>query len=310
MPASKKLILIDLDGTLLNSRSEISSRNKEIIEKLISLNHYVIIATGRNYSEARQLTSKIDNLGYITSNGSYIIDKNSNVILSEEIKLSSAKKVLKLLAKYKKIAYYISSGEEIITDNKFNLYKNFFFATRHKLKYRKRLLASLFKIISKFKLMDVKGVNSLIAYLNKNEFCLHKIFVLGDKKQIEIASHELQNKFLRELNISSSGENNIEINAAGVSKGKALEYLCQELDFPITETIAFGDGENDLELFEKAGTAVVMANSSSELLKAASDIETLSNDEDGVAVILNQILSDDSFLIKKKNDNKIKFKSI
>ncbi|RQD75314.1 MAG: HAD family phosphatase, partial [Halanaerobium sp. MSAO_Bac5] len=120
----KKMILIDLDGTLLNSRSTISKKNQAMLRKLIKLNYAVFIATGRNYKEALELTSNIEGLAYITTNGSYIVDFEGNVIFNNSIDQSLLAPLIKNLEKYNGLSYYLSSADKIFAKNKYKILKN------------------------------------------------------------------------------------------------------------------------------------------------------------------------------------------
>ena len=82
---------------------------------------------------------------------------------------------------------------------------------------------------------------------------------------------------------------NIEINGGGASKGQALCALCEYLGIDIRDTVAFGDGSNDLDMINSAGTGVAMANAVDEL-KAAADFVTLSNMECGFARALENFM--------------------
>ena len=94
-------------------------------------------------------------------------------------------------------------------------------------------------------------------------------------------------KILKTSKVCSGMPNNIEINHGEVNKGNALKWLCEKLDIDISELIAFGDGGNDIDMIKTAGCGVAMANACEEL-KKISDIITKSNDEDGVAYILER----------------------
>ena len=80
---------------------------------------------------------------------------------------------------------------------------------------------------------------------------------------------------------------NLELNAAGATKGIALEKLCAALHIDPLEAIAFGDGTNDISMLRSAGIGVAMANAAPETL-AAADLVAPSNQEDGVAQILSR----------------------
>jgi|BarGraNGADG00212_2_1021979.scaffolds.fasta_scaffold11634_2 Cof subfamily protein (haloacid dehalogenase superfamily) len=87
-----------------------------------------------------------------------------------------------------------------------------------------------------------------------------------------------------------SGAGLVEIAAAGVTKGAALAELCAELGIDSSEAIAFGDMINDIPMLAWAGRGVAVANAHPELLKVADEV-TASNDEDGVALVLETMLA-------------------
>jgi hydroxymethylpyrimidine pyrophosphatase-like HAD family hydrolase len=87
-----------------------------------------------------------------------------------------------------------------------------------------------------------------------------------------------------------SGAGLVEIAAAGVTKGAALGDLCAELGIDSGETIAFGDMPNDVSMLEWAGRGVAVANAHPDVLAVADEV-TASNDEDGVALVLERLSS-------------------
>ena len=87
-----------------------------------------------------------------------------------------------------------------------------------------------------------------------------------------------------------SGAGLVEIAAAGVTKGSALAELCAELEIDRSEVIAFGDMVNDVSMLAWAGRGIAVANAHPELLAVADEV-TASNDEDGVALVLEQLLA-------------------
>ena len=84
---------------------------------------------------------------------------------------------------------------------------------------------------------------------------------------------------------------NLEINAAGVNKGKAMIELGKLLGISREEIMAFGDGNNDLKMLKEVGTGVAMENAISSV-KEAADYVTLSNDEEGVAKFIEKYVLD------------------
>jgi len=81
----------------------------------------------------------------------------------------------------------------------------------------------------------------------------------------------------------------IEVTNINAHKGNALKLLCAHAGIDISQTAAFGDGGNDITLIREAGLGVAMSNAIPEL-KAAANYITLSNEEDGVAYVINKLL--------------------
>jgi Cof subfamily protein (haloacid dehalogenase superfamily) len=104
--------------------------------------------------------------------------------------------------------------------------------------------------------------------------------LFADMKEREQAWQEL--KRFDSLELVGSLKYNIEINAAGVNKGKGLLELGEILGISREEIMAFGDGDNDIAMLREVGFGVAMENADEEV-KAVSDYVTGSNDEDGVA---------------------------
>jgi Cof subfamily protein (haloacid dehalogenase superfamily) len=103
--------------------------------------------------------------------------------------------------------------------------------------------------------------------------------------------HALVSDFAGEsVEASYSGAGLVEIAAAGVNKGSALAELCNELEIDRSEVIAFGDMPNDVSMLAWAGRGIAVANAHAEVLAVADEV-TASNDEDGVALVLEQLSS-------------------
>ena len=130
----------------------------------------------------------------------------------------------------------------------------------------------------------------LRAYLREKGEALQKLqFYFTDMALRERLLRELPERW-PQLAVTSSVPFNIEINSARATKGRALESLCALLGIDPADTLAFGDGTNDVSLLRAAGCGVAMANASAEV-RAAADRVTLSNNESGVAAVIEEFLS-------------------
>ena len=92
-----------------------------------------------------------------------------------------------------------------------------------------------------------------------------------------------------EIAVTSAIPENLEINAAGASKGGALKRLAEQLHIDIEETMAFGDGENDISMIMAAGCGIAMGNAENSV-KAAADYVATSNNEAGVAAAIRHLI--------------------
>lgn len=91
------------------------------------------------------------------------------------------------------------------------------------------------------------------------------------------------------LEITNSHPNNLELNPLGISKASGVEEVCRMIGIDMSQVVAMGDSENDLSMIRAAGLGVAMGNAQ-EAVKQAADIVTVTNDEDGVAKIINEIV--------------------
>ena len=130
------------------------------------------------------------------------------------------------------------------------------------------------------------SVDDLRTKFEEENRKLDKIQALFNKKsEQEEAWKRVQ--ALGDLEVTGALNMNIEVNAGGVHKGRALLWLAEELGIDREEVMAFGDGSNDLKMIEEAGIGVAMANAIPSVSDAA-DLAALSNDSDGVARIIEE----------------------
>ena len=131
-------------------------------------------------------------------------------------------------------------------------------------------------------------VYSVMEYVKTTGAEAEKVNIfMADLEEREVLRKELM--AIPELSISSSMYNNLEVNAKGADKGSALLWLADYLGIDREETMSFGDGENDIPMIQAAGIGVAMENAL-DTVKAAADMITLKNDEDGVAAAIRKII--------------------
>lgn len=273
-----KLVAIDMDGTLLNSKNEVSERTKIAIEKAKEKGVLVVLATGRILKSALQHKRDLMiNNPIVACNGAIIINEHEEIIYKKPLDKNIIEEILDI-GKRNDIYYHFY--------DEYNLYSN--------------ILVEEVVGFYNTPTAKLKGLELAINIFNEKEEILTKddlnilkfMFIDNDLKKLSRVRKELDN--MQVLNTSSSWDNNIEVMNKGVSKGEGLTYLCKKLKVDKSQVIAIGDNENDLSMLNFAGLGVAMGNSRDEI-KNMSDYVTSSNNEEGVAKVIEKyILGDEN----------------
>lgn len=269
-----KLVAFDLDYTMLKTGGILSEYAEKTLKTAEKMGVYVVPVTGRGITELSGLLSKIPARYVITVNGAVILDA-----ISKKIILSTLPNQEKLLEKLKTalsldIYTEVYCGGEVYTNT-------FCYHNMEKLGMMKDQL-KLFKETRKV-VPDLYGEMKKQGKMEK----LHILFKSKEQKEA------LKNLFLgeREFDYTAAFPTNLELCAKGVDKGTALFSLSEILSVKREEVMAIGDGANDVPMIKWAGVGVAMENAVDEA-RAAADIITKTNDEDGAAQIIEKIVLD------------------
>lgn len=261
------MIAIDLDNTLLTSEKKIDNYTADLIMKADKAGKKVILATGRMYEAAVPFLEELGlDTPLITYNGALVKDKNREVIQENLIPNELTKEVVEFAEDYGIHIQYFSEG-------------NYYYRWRNK--YAREY----------GEIIGIAGVETRVKLQNYIENPALKLLVIEDEeKRREYFKSELNKYYKQRLSISSSMATYIEITASNVNKGRALAGLADKYNILPEEIIAVGDGYNDLPMLEMAGLGVAMENAPEEV-RANADRITQSNDEQGVAKVLEYLLS-------------------
>lgn len=251
-----KLIVSDLDGTLLNSESKISEYTKNIIKQLNKMNIEFIIATGRGEASAIRIKKQLGIDTYIIcNNGANIYDKDENMIFEKVISKELAYKILKLLR------------EERVNYNCF--FHNDFFRDEYDMTDYSQRIA-----FNEHILTDLKTCPEL-----------NKIIIVDKEDIILSLNKKLRKNFSNLVEITISDPTCIDIVPKNCNKGEALKFITQDLNIDLYDVIAFGDAENDLAMLKRVGHPVAMENSQA-IVKKFIKNRAKKNIENGVAKYL------------------------
>ena len=272
MPAVK-LLALDLDGTLLNSKKELTPRTRNALYAAAEAGVEIVPTTGRFFTGMPEVIQKLPFLHYaITINGAQVYDIRAEKAVSRaEIPLETALRVLEYL-----------DGFPVIYD----CYQdNWGWMTR-----AMQENAAAF-VTFDYALRMVRAlrtpVDELKAYLRERNRGVQKLqlFTPDDALRGQLFK-DLTARF-GTLHVSTSMPCNIEINDAHANKGEAIASLAAYLGLPMAATMAIGDGLNDRSMIQMTGLGVAMANAAPEIL-AIADETTTSCDEDGAALAIER----------------------
>ncbi len=256
-----KLIAMDMDGTLLNSRKEISKPTQQALHKAAETGCYITLSTGRSLPAITRYIRELPlNAPLILYNGAMVAETDGKTLFHQRLPKDAVKTILASPYAPKNIALW--------QDNALFLSKR----TEETLRYERS--------------SGIKGdlFPSPVAFLYAT-----KILWIDEPASLNARRACLSENLPETVSCCNSTPNYLEFFSSLVSKGTALHFLCNHLGVSPKETIAFGDGENDVPLLNAAGLSIAMGNASS-AAKAKADYITGTNDEDGIASALNRFL--------------------
>lgn len=262
-----------MDGTLLNDAHQVSDRTKLAIHRAKEKGVIVVLATGRILKSALQYGEDLD-IGnpIVACNGAIIINEKEEIIYKKPVDKNIIEQILDL-GKRNNIYYHFYDEYDLYANTLVDKVVGFYNTNAAKLKGLE-LNVNIFEekqeILTRLDLDILKFI-----FIDDS---LEKLFkVRNELEQMGVVS------------VSSSWDNNIEVMGKDVSKGEALRYLVNELGINSREIIAIGDNENDLSMLNYSGIGVAMGNSN-DRIKNVSDYITSSNNEDGVAKVIEKFI--------------------
>ncbi len=271
-----KLICIDVDGTLLNSKHKVSNWTKAILQQAHQQGIHIVICTGRMYTDAEYFSNLIGvKSPIIASNGAFIKEKDRDKVIFKDV--LGQKLSLQLLEVFQKhhIHPYFCTPEKYYYGN--IIFKLFYIAT--KLLGRRSNSIDM-KYISSWqqwqKIVNAEGNNMVKCEI-----------IYRDNASVENLQREL--RCIEQLEVVNSSKHNIEITRKGVSKGKAVAMLAAMYNLKQEEIITIGDSENDVSMIEYAGLGIAMGNAL-DSVKQKADYITDSNDDEGVANAISRFV--------------------
>lgn len=273
-----KAILLDIDGTLTNDEKKITPRTAEALKVAQASGIKLVLASGRAdvglHAFADVLDMKDNGGVFVAFNGAKSLNYETGEIYFEQaMTVDQGKRVLEHMKNFD-VASCIDYGPYMLTNNAY------FTIERDGAPY----------MIVEYEAHNnsflVREEADLAA---KVDWGINKILNAGQPEYLQEHWQEMLAPFEGELSAMFTAPFYYEFTPLGVDKSRALRETFAALGIDQSEIIAFGDAQNDRTMLEWAGIGVAMGNAVDEV-KAVADIVTLSNNEDGIAVTLEQVL--------------------
>lgn len=268
-----RLVAIDLDETLLKKDKTISNRTLNILRSLAKSGIQIVPITGRPFTGLPEQLLSIDKINYaVCSNGAQIMNIHTGEkLFSNVISNATANTIIDLL-KEKSLRFEVfcdSTG--YIEKEEYDYYIKVFSGTP----------------FGNYVLSTRTVVDSQKAIFDDKAKCADDFFIICESNE------ERENLFnqldkINEIQFCRFEDRFLEITSKNADKGNGLKTICNYLNIDLKNTMAFGDDANDIKLLKTAGISVAMGNAIDKV-KETADIVTLSNNDDGVAHILEQI---------------------
>lgn len=271
-----KLLCIDIDGTLLNTKHQVTARTIEALKRAQAVGVSIAISTGRIFSDAEYYAKLVGaRAPVIASNGAFIMEPDGSEILYKSVfdqRLSV--KILDTASKYKAVPNFHTS------------YKVYAGNISSWLFYHRNIRRGVFSKNLKAQLiLSKKHWKKVLA--REWDSILKCELIIKDKASQQRIRDELES--LGKLEIVNAMGANLEITYKGVSKGRAAEILASYYNLTAGEIMAIGDSENDLSMIEYAGLGIAMGNAV-DRLKEKADFITDTNDNEGVAKAIDKFI--------------------
>lgn len=262
-----RLVVIDLDGTLLNAEHQISDFTKQTLRALQQTGTEVMVATGRHFQDVSRLVQPLEiPVGLITSNGARVHNPAGELLYENHIPQALAEQVL------------------AISEN-FAVHRNVYQGNAWLVEEENLPLLAIHQA-SGFEYQQVDFANWALCDVDK-------FYFNAEHRKLEPLENALREALDDQLYITFTTEIYLEVMNKGVSKGIALSNLCQQKGLNAEQVMAFGDGLNDVDMLQWVGHPVLMANAHPKLKSSLPSANVaLSNAENGVAHYLQQFFAE------------------
>jgi Cof subfamily protein (haloacid dehalogenase superfamily) len=260
-----KLVVSDMDGTLLNSKGEVSPLFFELFKKLQLQNILFCAASGRQYNSIVDKLSAIKDDIYVIAENGGIAKKGAEVLLLKALETKKVIKVIPVLRNIKDINIVLCSQDTAYIESKDTKFIELFQEYYQSFK----IVDDLVEVAKKIPILKI----AVYHFSSSEDFIYPEIEYLKEDYLLKI-----------------SGQNWLDISDEQANKGNALRTVQKLLNISKEETMVFGDYHNDIEMLQAASFSFAMRNAHTDI-KAIAKYATKSNNNFGVERVLEKLVN-------------------
>ncbi len=265
----KKVLVLDIDGTLTNSKKEITEATKQAIWDIMEAGHKVVLASGRPTPGMRRYEKELElheRGGYLLSfNGARVVECTTNQVVSQKLLPLSIVPELYEYAKAHGMGLITYEGDTVISAFEPDEYV---------------------ELEARINGLPIRVVDDFVSFVN---YDINKCLMTAPGEQAAVYEKELQAKYGDTLSIYRSEPFFVEIMPPNVDKAASLDQMLPAIGMNQENTICCGDGFNDISMIRYAKVGVAMGNAQP-AVKEAADYITATNDEDGLVEVIEKFI--------------------
>lgn len=285
-----KLIASDMDGTLLDAHMSISPENAEAIRFANDAGIEFMVATGRNYQEARAALDEVGiDCAMITLNGAQVFDKTGISLFTVPIPALKTATVLDILDQ-NEIYYEVSTNRGLYSESQAKRIESFASMIGSHLPHLTYKMA-IAMASANLELLHINYVDSIRDLLQDETLEVLKVICFHTEGPRVLGPVGKEISELGDLAVTSSGQNNIEVNHKNAQKGIAVAHVAHDRGIELDDVMAIGDNFNDVSMLQVAGVSFAMGNAEIEVKDYAKFV-TDTNLESGVGKAILRAISE------------------
>lgn len=264
-----KLLVLDLDGTLTNRKKEVTKRTRRSLIQAQERGVKIALASGRPTYGMAPLADMLglkEYGGYVLSyNGGEIIDWKTGETIYAKLLDPEVIPYLYRCATEGGFAIVTYNGKYVVTEHPDDKY------------------------VQKEALLNVMTLQKVDNFLEAVRFPVAKCLIVGEPRGLAKLETEMRAQLEGRMGVFRSEPYFLELVPDGIDKAQSLSVLLEHTGLKREETIAVGDGYNDLPMIQFAGVGIAMSNAQ-EVVRRHADYVTLSNEEEGVAAVVEKFI--------------------